>query len=192
MVSLYGVQWSTVYHITQTNTELSTNLRRKFPDGFLADWCSVRKTRMDWKLLLKPCKSALRWSDKNWNKTARTSAKSSYIMSWDIKPAGQFSRFVIQSRSFAGVRKEKGGDSWRVHIRGTAWISPAVVDQNDGTYEVLFLPMEPGNYTADVFLDYSLCDGYRDPPDDWFIQGTCPSPPSPLPVTNSWLWTEIH
>ena len=46
-----------------------------------------------------------------------------------------------------------------------------VTDNDDGTYEVMFLALEPGNYSARVFLDYTLCEGFRDPPDDWFMRG---------------------
>ena len=71
-----------------------------------------------------------------------------------------------------GVLKRTGGDSWRVYIRqGPASLAPMVVDHNDGTYEVMFLALEPGNYSTQVFLDYTLCDGYRDPPADCYIKG---------------------
>ena len=54
---------------------------------------------------------------------------------------------------------------------GPASLAPVVLDLNNGTYEVLFLPLEPGFYTAQVWLDYTLCDGLREPPADWFIHG---------------------
>ena len=44
---------------------------------------------------------------------------------------------------------------------------------NNGTYEVLFLPPVPGNYKIMMVLEYSLCDGYKEPPIDWFIKGKC-------------------
>ena len=47
-----------------------------------------------------------------------------------------------------------------------------VIDHDDGTYEVMFLALEHGNYSAKVFLDYTLCEGYRDPPEDWYIKGS--------------------
>ncbi|KAJ7374433.1 hypothetical protein OS493_007539 [Desmophyllum pertusum] len=31
--------------------------------------------------------------------------------------------------------------------------------------------MEPGVYKLLIYLDYSLCDGFKDPPLDWFIKG---------------------
>ncbi|KAL9979520.1 hypothetical protein ACROYT_G017195 [Oculina patagonica] len=85
---------------------------------------------------------------------------------------GEFSRFFIQSVTSYGLLKRFGGDSWRVYIRkGPASLAPMVIDHNNGTYEVVFLALEPGNYSAQVFLDYTLCDGFRDPPQDWFING---------------------
>ena len=30
--------------------------------------------------------------------------------------------------------------------------------------------MELGIYQLSVYLDYSLCDGFKDPPRDWFIK----------------------
>ena len=73
----------------------------------------------------------------------------------------------------SGQLKETGGDSWRVHIRqGPASLTPIVVDHNDGTYEVLFLALEPGNYSVQAILDFTLCDGFRDPPEDWYIKGS--------------------
>ena len=71
-----------------------------------------------------------------------------------------------------GSSKTFGGDSWRVYIRkGPSSLAPVVFDLNNGLYEVLFLVLEPGSYTAQVWLDYTLCDGVREPPDDWFIKG---------------------
>ena len=31
--------------------------------------------------------------------------------------------------------------------------------------------MEPGNYQVMIFLDFSHCDGLKEPPADWFING---------------------
>lgn len=85
---------------------------------------------------------------------------------------GQFSRFFIQTVTRNGVLKTSGGDAWRVYIRqGPASLAPQVWDHGNGMYEVVFLVMEPGNYFARITLDFSLCDGLREPPVDWFILG---------------------
>ena len=85
---------------------------------------------------------------------------------------GHFSRFFIQSVTKNGVMKGFGGDAWRVYMRqGPASLAPQVWDHDNGQYEVLFLPIEPGNYSAQIILDFTLCNGLREPPVDWFIRG---------------------
>ena len=87
--------------------------------------------------------------------------------------SGQFSRFFIQSVTKDRRLKTFGGDSWRVYIRqGPSSLAPLVLDHNNGLYEVLFLVVVPGVYAAQVYLDYTLCDGLRDPPENWFVNGT--------------------
>ena len=86
---------------------------------------------------------------------------------------GHFSRFFIQSVTNDGIYKNFGGDAWRVHIRqGPASLAPQVWDYDNGMYEVVFLVMEPGTYSAQITLDFTLCDGLREPPVDWFIKGS--------------------
>ena len=64
-----------------------------------------------------------------------------------------------------------GGDSWRVQFSGPAILSGTVYDYNNGTYEVVALFMDPGLYFVTATLDYSMCDGYKNPPIDWFQKG---------------------
>ena len=73
----------------------------------------------------------------------------SLISFFDIRSAGQFSRFSIQTKTRNGKLKHIGGDSWRVLLLGPATVSPTMFDHGNGT-----------------------CDGYREPPKNWFIVGT--------------------
>ena len=80
--------------------------------------------------------------------------------------------FITSSVTKEGIHKNFGGDAWRVYIReGPASLAPQVWDHDNGVYEVVFLVMEPDNYSAHVTLDFTLCDGLRDPPVDWIIKG---------------------
>ncbi len=89
-----------------------------------------------------------------------------------MAPAGQFTHIWIESRDKLGNPKNYGGDSWRVMIRSDeATLAADVFDFNNGTYEAVALLMEPGTYTLDVRLDYTLCDGFRNPPVEWFHEG---------------------
>ena len=139
-------------------------------DIFMKHWCRVRRLRTDVESVLGTCKRQIKWTYKR-NGT-QTNASASFISRWELKPAGQFSRFFIQAVSTAGNSKTTGGDWWRVSILSpAASLRPAVFDLGNGTYEVLFLIVEPGVYEVDIILDYTLCDGFRDPPDNWFKLG---------------------
>ena len=48
---------------------------------------------------------------------------------------------------------------------------PQVWDHHNGMYEVVFLVMKSGDYSAQITLDFTLSDGPREPPVDWFIKG---------------------
>ena len=56
-------------------------------------------------------------------------------------------------------------------MRGPSSPSTTVFDHQNGTYEVVFLIIEPGIYTVHAYLEHSLCDGLKEPPDNWFVIG---------------------
>jgi len=121
--------------------------------------------------MMESCKDDMAWNPVKWNKTLRSDASISEIVLWDIRPAGEFSKFFIQSKTSDNRTKTIGGETWRVYVRGPSKLSATVIDHHNGIYEALFLIMEPGVYTLTINLDYSLCDGFRDPPHDWFSKG---------------------
>ncbi|EDO48635.1 predicted protein [Nematostella vectensis] len=160
----------------KTADDISSRSSVTFPslDSFIKDWCRIRRQRLDTKWILNVCNSDISWKghvtgDEKTKLT--TDASKSEISDFQLSPSGEFSRFFISTKTSDGVRKTFGGDSWRIRLLGPAAISPSVFDLGNGSYEVLFLVMEPGVYRVDIFLDYSLCDGYRDPPDNWFVLG---------------------
>ena len=140
---------------------------------FIRAWCIQRDYRINWERILQSCQHALEWNSNKpyWTIHNVTSAGMSYISFIDIRPVGQFSRFMIQSVAHDGTEKRTGGDFWRVHVKGASSVPVTFVDHNNGTYEILFLVMEDGRYTAEIFLDYTLCDGMKDPPSNWFVNG---------------------
>ncbi|KAJ7318450.1 hypothetical protein OS493_037929 [Desmophyllum pertusum] len=109
-------------------------------DHFQENWCRIRRARVDLDSLLKPCFYNISWNGDSPNRQLQTDAAKSLISFFDIRPAGQFSRFSIQTKT----RDDK------LKLIGV---------------------MDPGVYKLDITLDYSLCDGYRDPPKNWFIVG---------------------
>lgn len=133
----------------------------------------MRKVSINWELLRSPCEGNTKFgrSLPGWGIENRTDPRQSFIPYMDIRPAGEFSRFSIQSQTSSGQPKAIGGDDWRVLIWGPSVLAPTVTDHKNGTYEVLFLILEPGTYSGLIVLDYSLCDGMKNPPEYWFMIG---------------------
>ena len=152
---------------------LTSTVNRSSLEEFRKDWCRLRKITTDWELLSKPCKgnTKFRVNLPGWGLVNRTDPTQSFIPFMDIKPAGEFSRFSIQSQTSSGQPKIVGGDDWRIFIWGPTSLVPTVIDHENGTYEVVFLILEPGTYHASIVLDYSMCDGMKNPPDNWFMLG---------------------
>ncbi|XP_032219610.1 uncharacterized protein LOC116602321 [Nematostella vectensis] len=149
---------------------------------FMTSWCAQTRAKIDWIRAQEPCVNEMAWRP-GWNSLTqrnRTDVKKSYLALYDLRPAGEFSRLAIQTVDIDGVRKLFGGDSWRVNIRGPSSVSPLVLDHLNGTYEILFLVKLPGIYTVQAVLEYTLCDGYKDPPIDWFIKGNAQGKYQPL------------
>ena len=150
-----------------------TSLISRRLQDFRHEWLRQRRARVDWKNIIKPCADNIAWGSvkDHWGKINRSNATTSDITFKDIRPAGEFSKIFIQSKTSDNRTKLIGGDTWRVYVRGPTSIAATVFDHNNGTYEALFLITEPGVYQLMIYLDYSLCDGFKDPPLDWFTIG---------------------
>jgi len=139
----------------------------EFVDTFHRDLCHLRWTQMDWQSIIRPCRGNMQFGRQNMDEKLRTSAEYSHTLSLHFKKAGEFNKITIQSRSADGHPKDIGGDTWRLFIRGPEKQTPTFVDLNNGVYEAKFILMEPGLYKADVALESTLCEAYKDPPQDW-------------------------
>jgi len=141
-------------------------------ERFIQYWNLHRSLRTDYKKILEPCELHMDWKPKYPGKGPYTisSANNSYV-TLDIQPAGQYSTIKIDTYSRKGTKKHIGGDSWRIHVQGPASVPVVVTDSNNGSYEASFLLTTAGVYSAEIYLDYTLCDGYKDPPVGWFIKG---------------------
>ena len=166
-------QNSSFNNVHQNSRQAKTSLLLRRLQDFQHEWVRQRRARVDWKNIIKPCADNMAWGlvKDHWGKTNRSNATTSDIIFKDIRPAGEFSKIFIQSKTSDNRTKLIGGDTWRVYVRGPTSIVATVFDHNNGTYEALFLITEPGVYQLMIYLDYSLCDGFKDPPRDWFIIG---------------------
>ena len=160
-------------NVRQNRRQAKKSLMMSRLQDFRHEWLRQRRARVDWKNIIKSCVDNMAWGlvKEHWGKTNRSNATTSDIIFKDIRPAGEFSKIFIQSKTSDNRTKLIGGDTWRVYVRGPTSIAATVFDHNNGTYEALFLITEPGVYQLMIYLDYSLCDGFKDPPRDWFIIG---------------------
>ena len=140
-------------------------------ERFFHYWRLHETMRFDYDRIMEPCEEHETWMPYYYPRTPSlvTSANLSGV-ELDIKPAGQFSRILIESFSLLNTQKTIGGDSWRVMVGGVRSVTPLVMDNMDGTYEASFLLTEPGYYHVNIYLEYTLCDGFKDPPPRWFKQ----------------------
>ena len=160
-------------HVYKSRPQAEKSVISRRLQDFRHEWLRQRRARVDWKNIMKPCADNVAWGlvKDHWGKTNRSDATTSDIIFKDIRPAGEFSKIFIQSKTSDNRTKLIGGDTWRVYVCGPTRIAVTVFDHNNGTYEALFLITEPGVYQLMIYLDYSLCDGFKDPPRDWFVTG---------------------
>lgn len=163
---LLYLKWYQPLYLTSTSN-------RSIVQDFGKDWCRMRNARIDWKRIREPCEGNTDFETNlpGWDIKNRTNGRYSFVESMDIRPAGEFSRIIIQTRTAFGLPKSVGGDYWRVFISGQTGFAPTVFDRKNGEYEILFLILQPGNYCVSAVLDHSICEGMKDPPDYWFISG---------------------
>lgn len=139
---------------------------------FEKNWCRERTLRTDWRTYTHSCPSYTRhWAFEVWSDNFKTNPNLSYISGAEINPTGHFSKVYIQSVTVLNRTKTFGGDVWRMRVNGQADLSASVHDMENGTYQAMFLPMEPGTYSLQIVLDYTLCHGLKNPPSDWFRRG---------------------
>lgn len=110
-------------------------LKQDSETEFRKQWLRMLKSRVDWEGILAPCIGHMQLNNTmpGWGKVNETSGEESFIKFMDIRPAGQFSRIFIHTRTKDGRNKTIGGDYWRVMLSGPASISATVFDHRNGT-----------------------------------------------------------
>jgi filamin len=61
--------------------------------------------------------------------------------------------FTIHAKDPKGNPLTRGGDEFKVDIKGPVHVEPTIVDNNDGTYTVTYEPTAVGDYNVDITLD---------------------------------------
>ena len=123
-----------------------------------------------WRDLIVPCINDMSWKNKSIGARTKTNLDFSDIF---IKshPPGRENDVIIHSRNHLKQRKYYGGDYFWVNIIGSASTYVDITDNLNGTYIGKFELIEAGKYILDISLEYTLCDGLRDPPKWWFKKG---------------------
>ena len=100
--------------INKIRDEVNNNL---IENEFKKQWFRIQKRRVDWKQILAPCanNTVLDQTLPGWGKEYETALNTSYVEYIDIRPAGQFSRFFIRTKTNDGRNKTIGGDFWKVN-----------------------------------------------------------------------------
>ena len=75
-------------------------ISRRLQD-FQHEWLRQRRTRVDWKNIIKPCADNMAWGlvKDHWDTTNRSNATISDIVFKDIRPAGEFSSKTWTSKT---------------------------------------------------------------------------------------------
>ena len=128
----------------------------------------------DWRTTLLACIDDTNWLERplsSRKKTLQTSVNKTTVVSQNLILAVGWSTITIQTYTADGSQKTIGGDSWRAIISGDATQYGIVFDRMNGRYDISFLLTEAGNFTLQLLLEYSTCDGLRNPPQGWFEKG---------------------
>ena len=56
-------------------------------------------------------------------------------------------------------------------FHGPDYLAATVFDLQNGSYDALALITNPGYYKVKVMLDYTQCEGLKDPPTEWYVKG---------------------
>lgn len=150
-----------------TNETQTKNLSLNYEERIMFDLCTIP----DWKELMKPCESTIRWDQRETDRTKQTSLAFSRI-ELIIKPVGYPSSLTIHTRDTLGREKSYGGDSWLITLDGKDyryWFHLA--DRRNGSYDGAFVIKQAGRFSLAVYLEFTLCDGLRDPPPYWYREG---------------------
>ena len=82
---------------------------------------------------------------------------------------------VLCIKMYSKTRQEElkmiGGDSCEIKMSNNIYFLVDMFDKNDGSYETLKSIPADGNYAILITILQSICEGFMDPPKDYFQKG---------------------
>ena len=127
-----------------------------------------------WFEHITTCKDLLKWNNRNLDKLQRTSVMHSSVNVFKGDKHGIPNMIHIITYTSDNKTKTQGGDYFRIFLVEKSKqfkMNINLVDLNNGEYSGLFYVPELGNFEIHIILEYSVCEGLTDPPEDWFRKG---------------------
>jgi len=160
-------------NLRQLNYDADKNVSELIGNDISPEICNTPTV----KQLLRPCQQFLKWDKRQQNNSLlRTHTKNSQVTVHVYKSVLtnlHVGKVYIETFDGRGSKKKQGGDSWRSEIIGKEQqVSVELNDLSDGSYQGWFVLLYPGQFSLELVLENSLCEGITDPPLDWFQRGT--------------------
>ena len=123
-----------------------------------------------WKEMIQPCLGHMKHAMKVNRQNLTSIETSDMIAEKNIEET--VLHIKIYSKTQQKVLKKIGGDSWKIKITANnICFTVDMLDKNDGSYETFISVPADGNYTILITILQSICEGFMDPPKDYFQKG---------------------
>ena len=123
-----------------------------------------------WKEMIQPCLGHMNHVQEVNRQNITSIEKSDIVVEKNIE--GTVLYIKIYSKTQQEEFKRVGGDSWKIKIiNSNVFFTVDMLDRNDGTYETFISVPADGQYTIVITILQSICEGFMDPPKDYFKKG---------------------
>ena len=156
------------YNFTKVPTCVNTKTEESICKHNLY-WSKVAFTS-SWKEMIQPCLGHMKHVMKVNRQNLTSIETSDMIVEKNIDETVLYIK--IYSKTQQKELKKIGGDSWKIEITSNnISFTVDMLDKNDGSYETFISVPSDGNYTILITILQSICEGFMDPPKDYFQKG---------------------
>ena len=123
-----------------------------------------------WKEMIQPCLDHMNHVQEVNRQNMTSIEKSDIVVEKNIEETVLYIK--IYSKTQQEELKRVGGDSWTIKIiNSNISFTVDMLDRNDGTYETFISVPADGQYKIVITILQSICEGFMDPPKDYFKKG---------------------
>ena len=156
------------YSSTQVHKSVFTNDRETIYKHNL--YWSNDVFSSSWKDMIKPCLNNMKNRRKINRRNVTRIEKSDIIFEKNVDDTVLYIK--IYSKNQDEEYKRVGGDWWKLEIiYDDISFTADMQDKNDGTYFTFISVLADGYYKIVITIFQSLCEGFMDPPEDFFKKG---------------------